>query len=579
MKNLDLEGKEQQQYIIEQLNNYSLCNFNINSINEISISLVQKILDENFINGSDMKAILCMFDTIFKTKGEKTQKGLYNFSENVNKWLKTMKKLIVKSTEGYIYTADIISENIKIILKIPQNIENINHILREYYIGVEAINNLRYTVPNFLYTLGGFFNKDESDKENAFILYEYIPGYTINDLITTNKINFSQWLNIFFQLLIALEMAQRKIQFTHYDLHTSNIIVRNTKGKDISFVVPIDNVQYSIINPEYIPVIIDYGFTSVFTKNKTIGKNDYKYYTNNGIYNVYLPGHDIYKFIAFSLDDAHKKKDKTLYKNIKDIFSIYGKDDPYNLYKAKTYKNLKEGRNVFFKDMVNSDVITYDPNTFLKWLWKNYSHILNDTYNCDYRSIYESLKFTSTIKEYNDIFKNTKSGQEKISKIIKKCAKYNIESYVVSQYMIDLLENYNENLKYQNIYNIIDNLKNNIKHNKNLLLSNDIEELEKVFDIFVPPKTTLVKICKNILSIYKYNEQIMEVFKDYVIEKFLDKIEPYLLFYYTILQLNLENNFIDWIKRFTHSDIYKFYNENILLIKRTEKWYHSILSK
>ena len=69
--------------------------------------------------------------------------------------------------------------------------------------------------------------------------------------------------DILVYLLLALHHAGTVIQFTHYDLHTENILLTDA-GKT-------QHVEYSLpdgtkVNPKYIPVIIDYGRAHVNPK-------------------------------------------------------------------------------------------------------------------------------------------------------------------------------------------------------------------------------------------------------------------------------------------------------------------------
>jgi hypothetical protein len=98
--------------------------------------------------------------------------------------------------------------------------------LVEYFLGIEAINKLRYTLPTFMYTLAMFpcnprpcldspgeicwdpSPPDHSSAGNTGILYEYIWGNTLNNLLYDEILNFEDWINIFAQILLSLEVAQ-----------------------------------------------------------------------------------------------------------------------------------------------------------------------------------------------------------------------------------------------------------------------------------------------------------------------------------------------------------------------------------
>ena len=55
-----------------------------------------------------------------------------------------MEQLQVKSKEGFIYITDFFSSDIQVVIKIPQNSNSFNSKVREYFIGIRSLNNLRY---------------------------------------------------------------------------------------------------------------------------------------------------------------------------------------------------------------------------------------------------------------------------------------------------------------------------------------------------------------------------------------------------------------------------------------------------
>ena len=63
-------------------------------------------------------------------------------------------------------------------------------------------------------------------------------------MIETNEINFNQWLLIFIQTLLGLEVAQREVRFTHFDLHPGNLMIR--KKDNFNYTIPLDINTYYI---------------------------------------------------------------------------------------------------------------------------------------------------------------------------------------------------------------------------------------------------------------------------------------------------------------------------------------------
>lgn len=93
--------------------------------------------------------------------------------------------------------------------------------------------------------------------DNAFPFYKYIRSENIEP-----KVLFS----IIKQTLIAIEIAQNKKGFAHYDLHSDNILIKRCDPR-IVFVYVIQNKKYIIPTYGFYPVILDYGFS--YTQSMT----------------------------------------------------------------------------------------------------------------------------------------------------------------------------------------------------------------------------------------------------------------------------------------------------------------------
>ena len=155
--------REQRQYISEQLDldsKHEKLNKKekMYNIDEVS-SRIGMILSQTCPpTGSDMKAVFYLIDTLFLSGSSKKNrdKGLYSLTKNINDCVKKMEHLQVKSKEGLIYITHFLSSNVQVIIKIPQNSKGVDSKVREYFIGIKAINKLRYLTPSFVYTLSAF---------------------------------------------------------------------------------------------------------------------------------------------------------------------------------------------------------------------------------------------------------------------------------------------------------------------------------------------------------------------------------------------------------------------------------------
>ena len=639
MKNEDVKIERQALSISSKLNVYKPCEIKtkyIDLLDKVSKPMLQYILSKKFMKGADMKAVLCLFDTLFLSLSIIKENGIYVLTKEITKYIDTL-DLLSTGADGSVYNATFFSD-IEVVIKLPFNEEGededkiktkMEMMIREYYIGIKGMNKLRYIVPNFVYTLGCFMcdkpndiNHLENLCENVsgttspFIIYEKIPGdkqlKTVGDLIS-NKLTFDQWLVIFFQLLLALEVAQREVGFTHFDLHFDNVMIR--KQENFEYSVPLDMSTYTIKNPEFIPVIIDFGRSTCNIDSETIGTYGFE---GLGVLNHLVPGQDMYMFMSYC---CHKATNNTndididLRKKIALLFyNFYGKDDPYPIKIGTRTNRAKETQEYVgigtlesivkvFEKIPVTPIGQYTPLMFMKWLLDKYSDILRPYIIETKRKMYQPIQYSIMIKKYNDIFNYVEKGIDKSTSILMSSSIGRKQSYVITKYMCNLLERYNKDLQSQSLQTKIQEVTTFLLDNKDKLISFDMVMLEKVFDIKIPSQEDLDKCVTDVLNLkiyapygirsfvvgggvyhgrahdYKFDLESIEyaIRNLYDILRYQDELKIYLQFYFTILELNLQDEFGDWLNRFEQSDIYYFYTKNILKNEQSRRWAKTLI--
>jgi hypothetical protein len=574
--------KRQEKFIQSELNNQITCKIldkYTDRIDTISIPTVRNILNKKYINGADMKAVLCLFETLFISSKTGSGQGLRNLSKNVKKWITKMKKLNVDSAEGIIYITDILSNDIQVIVKLPQKQSGFEGLIREYFIGVTCINKMRYLLPTMMYTMGSFLCPRPSSqilcsgtgKKTAFVIYEKINGPDLSTLFDKKKLTFEMWLIIFAQLLLTFETSQREIRFTHFDLHPGNVMVRYNNEK-ISYGVPLDNKTYHVKTPPIIPVIIDFGLSCVYDKGKYIGSYDFPEF---GMVNFMVPGYDMYKFIIFSAYDAKGE----LREKICDVLEFYGDDDSYNIIEREEV-GIDEAVDEFAKEGTYGKPSTYTPQQMIDWLLskKEYSKILKSFITVSDRKQVVPVHYSSSIQKYDNIFNNNKEGYENAIQIAEKCIGVS-HSYIMNKYNIKVLEKYNYKLKSSELNSRIKAIKKYMENLPNMIQV-DNKMLEKVFTIKHPSVTDLKKISTSILetTVRGSLQSKKDILSTLSIFKYEDELIPYLQFYYTIIELELENEFRTWVDEFKESDIFKFYVDNVKRNQRVIRWGQTLLA-
>lgn len=167
--------------------------------------------------------------------------------------------------------------NKKYVYKISQYL---NFLVKQEYAVMEGLNNLREFCPHFCKTYGKFkINVDESfrNRDNPFeiekntlstdiVLMENIENsrklyrYIKNESITPEII-----MSIVKQTLLANMIAGENVRFTHYDLHSNNVLVKKCSPNSVFCYILDDNRTYLVPTYGYYPIIIDFGFS--FNKN------------------------------------------------------------------------------------------------------------------------------------------------------------------------------------------------------------------------------------------------------------------------------------------------------------------------
>ncbi len=505
---------------------------------------IQNLL-RNFTNGYNIYFLSQIIHKFLGNKSTSRMNGIHNISTI---FPNSIGKLYVDTDKSSIYIIDI-TKNTYVIIKSSKVKSRLSSIIREYFIGIKAINKLRYYIPTFVYTLGAF-KQAVNDKKEYFIMYEKIPGKTLTEFLVGDNISFNDWLIIFVQILISLEVAQKEIGFTHFDLHTSNIMIR--KDIEVNYKVNLNTKSYTIQNTVLLPVIIDFGLSSVLIDDNFIGSYDLPQY---GMLNFIVPGYDMYKLLCFSVLHA-----KSIREDILGMFDFFGStpfgSTPFGSGELKNNLRIEnpDDINNYCKGVTFSEIGNITPLLFLNWIFQKYDLTHN---------ISEQNRDNYFIFETTDLTINKSIVENKILDYMG-----NNQSYIMLKYFENLCIRFNIpfNSKYHK--------------NSNYLIKIDNCILDKVFNIQLP-SDNIDNLIKNVLTINLRHNNAEDKKKKVV--KFLESIlyeselQPYLQFYYTILELNLRE-FDDWVKRFVESDVYSFYFRYTDKISRTLRWCNALLA-
>jgi len=438
--------------------------------------------------------------------------------KTVEDCIQKAEKLETKSKEGDIYKFSLGKTNT--VFRVPKKGFEKNG-KRAFLIGKE-LNKLRNIVPNFVYTFTQVHNSS---------FQEYIPGVTLEKALSF--LTFGDFLSVFIQILLALEIAQRECFFCHYDLHCANVMLVELETPQ-EYVVVLDNKKYLVKAEKYLAVIIDFGLSSVQIGNKIVGSSDYEIV---GIQKYLVQGFDAYKFLYY----CYVFSGQELQKKIALLFLFYGSYDPYKIL-LLDQKRVKQISQESLKDVTRSYVATNTPEEFVSWIlqypdlseYLNLSVVSRDVYHPNATHIPSSLK--------------------------------NVPSYVLSCY-VEKITGYSKTALTSS-----DKEKWLISEKRHLI------DQKRYSDIPLPSEFGIRDHANRILCTpLGGDKEVEKLIPIFIAEtNFVDSLEIYLQYLYIIRELNLEI-FSDFVSSFTFSEQYKLYDKLILVIQKTRRWAETLL--
>ena len=283
----------------------------------------------------------------------------------------------------------------------PERLDCLTH---EIFVGMFGLNPLRKQgIPNFAYVYGGFESSPaiiqpdskkilawgSNETSNEQILYSIFENTnhkeTLNESCKYDT--YEIILSHFLQVVLALRTAYEYCQFTHYNLHTKNVLLRRQSNcpLDIEYTLK-DNKKIWIRSPRGIISTIQEYSTSYINVNvdgetKGFGYNNYEDvpFDYVGIYNdkPFVIG-DVYKLVMHILGTT-SLENKTAYNHLKPLFSFFSQENIEEAIKQQkdTYLHLpyyERSKHLLIDDFIqfvlkkyeNSGVIfkTYQPSKY-----------------------------------------------------------------------------------------------------------------------------------------------------------------------------------------------------------------------
>ena len=145
------------------------------------------------------------------------------------------------------------------------------------------------------------FMDDKEFLPTNMMLLEYVSNITFEDLCKKYPVeNRSLILSQMMMIMSALSISQKYLNFTHYDLHIENILIRQCEPEAI-FIYNIDNKAYTVPTYGFYPVIIDMGSSYSKSLENNSMKTTVSHYNNGLQPTIYDPLNDLHHFLISAL--------------------------------------------------------------------------------------------------------------------------------------------------------------------------------------------------------------------------------------------------------------------------------------
>lgn len=392
-----LDQAEKERIHLKRVSN--ICSLKSNNIGYVSMERLNDYIKNSPENPALAKVLSCLIDYIVVMPDYERLPGK---NLRLRHWLTNLKNLSHGSF-GKTYTADLTNKNRLldqfVVKAIDVNNDNkINSFIQsadaqhEFFVAQRLLNKLREDIPNFAYVYGAFgctppLNPNSEqvitycNKNNKYdikyIIYEKIEGPTASSYI--ENCSDIEYINIILQLTLALYTANNygieedvTYQYTHYDLHTNNVIIKNITEIEDGYIPYSIEDKWVFVKTRFVATIIDFGFSFVAQGSQTFGHYGAE---DMGVFaDKAFPVYDLFKFLIDSYNHVNNQVNdviRTLLsffigtENIDNIISSWNHGRPF-LPNVKPYSDLTLSQFYIFirNNFINmfNDVVKVDIN-------------------------------------------------------------------------------------------------------------------------------------------------------------------------------------------------------------------------
>lgn len=218
----------------------------------------------------------------------------------------------------------------------------INYLVQHELTVMNSLNEIADYCPNFCRSVGAIIGHVDPTKrkegnpfeceskyqiEKEILLTEYLDrSYKFYNYIISDKILEDSLYSTVKQVLLGISIAQKQKRFSHYDLHSNNIMMKRCK-RDLVFLYVLDESnQFCVATRGCYPVVIDFGFSYTGDMNgeplwQTLNHTEVGFLSDR-----FDPIVDAKLFLVTVSDEIHEAKKSKKSRMLKNITkNIYGR--------------------------------------------------------------------------------------------------------------------------------------------------------------------------------------------------------------------------------------------------------------
>lgn len=316
----------------------------------------------NFYNFNVMEAAACAIDSMFYyIPGEQ---GSLTLHEIIRQRITKM-KVMAAGVQGEVSDVEYDGVSDFMVIKTPKKPDDPD-MTHELFVGVHGTNKLRRDIPNFAFIYGGFRcpppDIDPETKEVINVCSDYADNPTSVPYLLMEKIfpavsatkyigtaSIEQMLSLYFQFLFAVDFAHRTIDFTHYDAHTENLLMRDisASGFGTEFYIPYPqrNGKTIFVKADRVATLIDFGMAGIRHEGKYHGIPEAMDVLGARFNDRSWPMHDAYKMLCFLIQRANEAENREVVDALTKIFKFFNTtDNPIDIVQYEGLKSQWKSR-------------------------------------------------------------------------------------------------------------------------------------------------------------------------------------------------------------------------------------------